>query len=83
MNSAAKLTATQTKTADIVLDLITATDGGEISEYAARTSGANLNALYALVRKGVLTVRRGEFEMPAGPYAGEIVEAAFYSQGSK
>lgn len=80
MNSAAKLTATQTKTADIVLALIAASDNDEVSEYAVTLAGAHLTALYAIVRKGVLTIRRGDFTMPAGPYAGETVQAAFFSK---
>lgn len=75
-----KLTPTQFKTAVTVLGLAALSEDGEVSEYDARTNGAHLTALRALVDKGVLHVRRGDFVMPTGPYAGETLTGqAFYS----
>jgi hypothetical protein len=79
MNTA-KLTKTQFKTAVTVLGLAVLAEDGEVSEYAARTNGAWVAALSALVEKGVLTVRTGPFVMPVGPYAGqELAGQRFYS----
>jgi len=70
-------TALQSKTLSIVQALAAT---GEVSEYAARTAGARVDALGALVRKGLLTVRYGDFVMPAGPLAGEtLTSQSFYS----
>jgi len=75
----AQMTDLQFRTATIVLSLAVLAEGGEVSEYAARTAGAHLNALAALVRKGVLVRRFGPFVLPTGPYAGQTVTEAFYS----
>lgn len=76
----AKLTKTQFKTAVAVLGLIALSETGEVSEYAARTNGAWVTALSALVSKGILTVRRGDFIPPNGPYAGQVLtNQAYYS----
>lgn len=80
MNNAENLTALQFKTAAIALSLMAVAEGGEVSEFAARKAGARLDALRALVTKGVLVRRYGPFVMPEGPYAGEeMISEAFYS----
>jgi hypothetical protein len=72
------LTANQIKTLDIITFLAAESEDGKVSEYAARTAGATMTAIRALLRRGVLTVTTGPFRMPTGPYAGEIMEESFY-----
>lgn len=80
MNKEEPLTKTQFATAAVVLALATVSENGEVSVYAARTGGAWVQALSALVKKGVLTVRYGDFVMPTGPYAGQtLTDQPFYS----
>lgn len=79
MTTTAKLTDTQFKTAVTVLGMAALSETGEVSEYAARTNGAWVAALSALVKKGVLVVRRGEMVMPVGPYVGQTLPENFYS----
>jgi hypothetical protein len=79
MTTTAALTATQFKTAATVLSLAVLAENGEVSEYAARTNGAWLPALKALVGKGVLTRTKRPFVMPVGLYAGETFDMWFYS----
>lgn len=85
MTTTAKLTKTQAKTAmtvallGVVAEAGEFSEAGEVSEYAARTNGAWVAALAALVSKGVLVARRGEFLMPVGPYAGQVVSQLWYS----
>ena len=75
MTNTANLPKTQTKTLAILAAMT-----GEISEYTARTRGANVAALKALITKGHLTVRYGDFVMPVGPLAGETLSnQAFYT----
>lgn len=79
MTNAAKLTKTQFATAATVLALLALSETGEVTDYAARQGGARVDALGALVRKGFLTVRRGDFTMPTGPLAGQTITERFYS----
>jgi hypothetical protein len=79
MTTTAKLSKTQFATAVTVLGLAALSETGEVSEYAARTNGAWVAALAALVSKGVLVARRGDFLMPEGPYAGQVVSQLWYS----
>lgn len=79
MTTTPALSKTQFKTATIVLGLAALTEGGWVSEYAARTNGAWTQALAALVTKGVLVKERRPFLMPVGPYAGETFQEWFYS----
>lgn len=75
-----QLTGNQFKTAVTVLGMIALSANGEVSEFEARTNGAQVRALAALVSKGLITVRRGEFTMPTGPLAGTTLQGqAFYS----
>jgi hypothetical protein len=75
------LTSTQTATLFKVLPLMLTAENNEISEYTARTAGANLNSLRALVRADILAVRYGDFIAPIGtPYAGQTLRnQAFYT----
>lgn len=74
-----EITDTQFKTLATVCSLAVLAENGEVSEYAARTQGANMNSLDALVRKGVLARERKPFVMPTGPYAGQTIQEPFYS----
>lgn len=79
MTNTANLPKTQAKTLAILADM-----PGEVSEYTARTNGANMAALKALTTKGYLTVRYGNFVMPIGPLAGEtLLCQAFYTVASR
>ncbi len=73
------MTAKQFATAAVVLALATVAKDGQVSEYAARTGGARVDALNALVRKGVLVRTYAPFVMPVGPYAGQAVSEAHYA----
>ena len=73
------ITDTQFKTLVTVCSLGVLAENGEVSEYAARTHGANMNSLNALIRKGVLVKVRKPFVMPVGPYAGETFQEWFYT----
>jgi uncharacterized protein YqgC (DUF456 family) len=80
MSNGADLTKTQFKTAAGVLALAALSTDGWVSEYAARTEGgAWVQALSALVAKGVLVREMRPFVMPVGPYAGQTVSEPFYS----
>ncbi len=76
-----KLTANQTKTLMATLPAMALSATGELSEYDARERGATMTALDALVRKGILVRRYADesFQMPKGPYAGEMVGMGWYS----
>lgn len=71
MTTTENLTARQAAT----LALIT----GEVSRFAAVAAGANIPALNALTKKGLITARRAAFLMPTGPLAGETVDEIFYT----
>lgn len=79
MKNGPQLTATQFKTLTVALCRIVLSETGEISEYEARTNGCRLDSLRALVAKGELIARQGEFLMPVGPYAGQMVPETFYT----
>ena len=79
MTTTAKLTDKQFAAAAVVLALATITEGAEVSEYAARTGGARLDSLRALVRKGILVTETKPFVMPTGIYAGQTFQETFYS----
>lgn len=80
MTNEAKLPKTQFKTLAGVLSLAVLSEDGWVSEYDARLKGgAWVPALAALVSKGLLETTVRPFVMPAGPYAGEIIDETFYS----
>lgn len=80
MSNGANLSKTQFKTAAGILALAALSADGYVSEYAARTEGgAWVQALPALVRKGVLVREERPFIMPKGPYAGEEFQMWFYT----
>ncbi len=74
----ATLTATQFRTATIVLGLAALTAGGEVDEFDARTAGARVDSLAALVRKGVLVVEYRQSSRPE-VLGGAECRTAFYS----
>lgn len=81
MNNEAQLTSLQFGTAAVVLALATVSETGEVAEFDARTGGARVDALKALVKKGVLTVRFGDWTATEShTYAGEtLTNQAFYA----
>jgi hypothetical protein len=81
MMTTENLTSSQIATLAKIQPLLDTAVDGEISEFAARSAGAHLASLRALVRAGVITVRRGPMVAPEGhACAGEmLMSEAFYA----